>query len=155
MEIKIYFSLMSLIAAFKRKLKWRTLHWFVNKPKEEFVPVKHVFFLLSQPIRPSPRKGASLRGILCPLLPTPLHQWSSLALSRHHDSNSSHACQSGGTNLWGHSGWRCHLRLRPLSSFGVGDRRAPENLRRSPVCTRRPPVFTRRRASDVVARKPL
>lgn len=85
-----------------------------------------------------------------------LHQRAGLTLSRHHDSNSSHACQSGGADLWGHSERRrWHLRLSLLSPVGDGDYGAPEKLRRGPVWTRRPLVFAWRCASDVVTRKPL
>lgn len=54
-----------------------------------------------------------------------LHQRASVTLSRHHDSNGSHACQSRGTNLWRHSKQWWHLRLSPFSPVGNGNQRAP------------------------------
>lgn len=140
----------------------------MNQLKGEFAQIKHkppvrhfglshfvekVLSISRHAFSPSIHPGPRL------LFPTGdfcrLHQRAGLALSRHHDSNSSHACQSGGAHLRGHSERRWHLRLRPLSPFGDGDHRAPEDLRRGPVRVGRPLVFARRSASVVVAGESL
>lgn len=165
---------MSHKAAYKKKLEWRTLHWvsWMNKQKEgrehlckwstnqlQDIFLSYNLLGFMEKVRSITRHTFSpssttvlyfISEMLCWL-----HQRASLALSRHHDGNSSHACQSGGADLWGHSEWRWHLRLSPLSPVRNGNHWAPENLRRAPVCTERPLVFTWRGCSDIVPRKSL
>lgn len=164
--IKNIFLFSELERSIKKETKRGTLHESFNEPKREFCTstndVRGVF-PPSQLFKSSRRKFFPLEGTL-PLCVffifrhrgfCRLHQRAGLALSRHHDRDSSHARQRGGADLWRHSEWRWNLRLSPISPFGNGDHGAPEKLRRGPVGSGRPLVFTSGRASDVVAGETL